>query len=127
MKSPPKVVGVIEDDLSMLRGIERLLHAHGVETRGYGSAEAFFASDSLSMLTCVILDIHLAGESGIELRRQIRAAGFDFPAIFITASDDTSLEAEAREAGCIAYLQKPFPCEFLIAAIDQAFVASGYG
>jgi FixJ family two-component response regulator len=120
LENLPRIVAVVEDDQSMLTSIERLLNAHGLETQGYGSASAFLESNMLGMLSCVILDIHLGSDSGIELRRQIRAAGRSLPVIFITASDDEALEAAAREAGCIAFLHKPFAGELLLAAISKA-------
>ena len=67
-----------------------------------------------------MLDIHLANMSGIQLRRWLRDSGSSLPVIFITAVDDEALEAEAREAGCVAYLHKPFAAMFLLSAIDDA-------
>jgi FixJ family two-component response regulator len=118
------IVAVIEDDPSMRRGVERLLAAHGFETESYESAEAFLACVATTQARCVVLDIHLEGMSGIALRRQLTAAGSPLPVIFMTAVDEAKIEREATEAGCVAYLRKPFPADALVQAVKQAVESS---
>jgi FixJ family two-component response regulator len=113
-------VAVVEDDPNMRRSIERLLNAHGYQTEGYASAEAFLGRGSANAIGCLVLDIHLGEMSGIQLRRQLRDSGFSLPVIFVTAVDDEALEAEARDAGCAAYLHKPFAAKFLLSAVEEA-------
>jgi FixJ family two-component response regulator len=104
----------------MLRGIVRLLSAHGFDVLALESAEAFLDDDSMRIADCLILDIHLGGISGIELRRQLTASGSCPPVIFITAMDDGPTQREAIAVGCIAYLSKPFPANHLVGAILRA-------
>ena len=115
-----KLVVVVDDDRSMLRGVERLLNAYGFETAVFSSAEALLYSSATVEATCLVLDIHLGGMSGIELRRRLAADGSTVPVIFMTAFDDEMTHREAVEAGCIAYLQKPFQAQSLIGAIKNA-------
>lgn len=120
MESPPRTVAVVEDDPSMRRSIERLLNAYGYQTHGYASSETFLESDFAGTIGCLVLDIHLANMSGIQLRHWLRDFGSSLPVIFITAVDDEALEAEARDAGCVAYLHKPFAATFLLSAVNEA-------
>lgn len=120
MESLPRTVAVVEDDPSMRRSVERLLNAHGYQTEGYASAETFLSSDSAEKVGCLVLDIHLGNMSGIQLRRRLSDAGSGLPVIFITAVDDETLELEALQAGCVAYLHKPFAASLLIAAVKEA-------
>lgn len=113
-------MAVVDDDSSMRRSVERLLIANGFLTEGYASAEAFLNHAQTSKIRCIVLDIHLGGISGIELWQHLKQGGTSPPVIFITAADDDTLEREAIKAGCVAYLQKPFPAESLIAAINSA-------
>ncbi len=117
-------MAVIDDDPSMLRSVERLLNANGFLTEGYSSAEAFLDHAQTSLVRCIVLDIHLGGMSGIQLWHQLKHLGINLPVIFITAVDDEILEREALNAGCIAYLHKPFPAESLVAAINSALQRS---
>lgn len=114
------MIAVVDDDPSMLKGIVRLLSAHGFCTQAFASAEAFLNGENARNAACLILDISLGGISGIELRRQLTASGSNLPVIFITALDDEATLRAATDAGCIAYLHKPFPANLLINAITGA-------
>jgi FixJ family two-component response regulator len=120
MKADKRVVAIVDDDASMLKGLERLLNVHGFATEVYTSAEAFLAGAAASEAGCLVLDIKLGGISGIELQRRLTAAGSRLPVIFMTAVDSEVVQREATEAGCIAYLRKPFSTRQLIGAIDKA-------
>lgn len=107
----------------MLQSIERLLKAYKFQTASFASAEAFLDASASSAATCLVLDIHLGGMSGIELRRRLTASGSDLPVIFISAVDDEAVHGMAMEAGCVAYLRKPFLGAHLIGAINKAVAA----
>jgi FixJ family two-component response regulator len=110
----------VDDDASMLKGIERLLGAYGFATKVFTSAEAFLSLDGAADVDCLLLDIHLGGMSGIQLRRHLTVSGCKLPVIFMTAFDDAATRIQARSAGCTAYLHKPFVANLLISAIEKA-------
>ena len=71
---------------------------------------------------CVIIDINLHDQSGIDLRRQLADKGVRLPVIFITGNDSDANRSAAIEAGCIAYLSKPFAARSLIEAVERALM-----
>jgi FixJ family two-component response regulator len=101
-------------------GIQRLIRAHGFEAELFDSVEAFDRRANLDDAACLVLDINLNRSSGVELRRRLTASGHSVPVIFITASDQEAIRRDALDAGCIAYLTKPFPAKELIEAIKSA-------
>jgi DNA-binding response OmpR family regulator len=111
-----KVIIVIDDDPSMLRGLTRLLRADGFDVDTFTSADRFYCSPEA---VCIILDIHLNGQSGIEFSRRLTESGILLPTIFITADDSEATRKLALESGCIAYLTKPFAAEALLAALPR--------
>ena len=114
-----RTIAVVEDDPSMLQGLSRLLSAHGFQVAKFTSAESFLDNVSQCEAACLVVDIHLGGISGIELKRRLTSAGSDFPVIFMTAVDSEATRQDALDAGCVAYLRKPFLAKLLIEAIDQ--------
>jgi FixJ family two-component response regulator len=114
------VVIVVDDDPGHLKSVKRLLAHHGILSRTFTSAEAFLESDSAQTATCLLVDIHLEGILGIELQRRLAASGSKRSVIFMTASDDEAIRNEALDAGCVAYLQKPFVRQDLLNAISKA-------
>jgi len=69
---------------------------------------------------CVVLDVNLNATCGIEFKRQLAASGSALPVIFVTANDTEHTRRTAIDAGCIAFLRKPFPAESLFDAIHLA-------
>ena len=114
-----RTIAVVEDDPSMLQGLSRLLSAHGFRVVRFTSAETFLDSVAECEAVCLVVDIHLGGISGIDLKRKLTSSGSDFPVIFMTAADSEATRQEAVETGCVAYLRKPFSAQLLIDAINQ--------
>jgi FixJ family two-component response regulator len=121
------MVAVVEDDPSMLKSIERLLKAHDFQPVTFTSAEAFLQAAAATTAACLVLDLHLGGMSGIELRRQLTASGSNLPVVFMSAADDESVRQKAVEAGCVAYFHKPFSAHYLICAVNNAVVVPEIG
>ena len=111
---------VVDDDAAILKSVSRLLARHGIESRTFASAEALLESHSVQTATCLLLDIHLGGISGLELRRRLAASGSKCPVIFMTANDDETTRNKAMDVGCVAYLRKPFAGHVLLDAIGKA-------
>ena len=120
MMAQPTLVIVVDDNAGLLKSVARLLAHHGIDSRTFASAEALIESGSAQTATCLLLDIHLGGISGIELQRRLAASGSKCPVIFMTANDDEATHNEAVDAGCIAYLRKPFASHVLLDAIREA-------
>src|SRR5262245_57092233 len=120
MTARQKIVAVIDDDPSMLRAASALLGARGIATVTFSSAEEFLNSGRQLDFDCLLLDIHLDGTSGFELRRMLTAAGSAIPVVFMTAIDDDTVRREAVQVGCIACLYKPFPAKQLFDALAKA-------
>ena len=115
-----KIVAVVDDDPSMLNAAESLLDAQGFATMVFASAEEFLDRGAATQVDCLLLDIHLGGVSGIELRRRLKDSGSTLPVIFMTALDDEATREQALKAGCVAFLRKPFQARQLIEAIKKA-------
>jgi FixJ family two-component response regulator len=115
-----KVVFVVDDDPGTLKGVKRLLREYGYDSVLFQSAEAFQNHVDFKQACCVILDINLNDESGIEVRHRLKEAGISVPVIYITANDNHAVRMAAMESGCIAYLTKPFSAKSLIDPIEKA-------
>lgn len=113
------LIAIVDDDAAMRKSLERLLQAHDYATSGFASAEDFLQSGIADRAMGAVLDIHLPGMSGIELRRQLLAAGSRLPVVFITAFDDAGTRAEAIAVGCVEYLEKPFDSCRLTEALER--------
>jgi FixJ family two-component response regulator len=118
MASGKRII-VLDDDTSVLGAIKRVLLAHGFDVEGFDTVERFLAGARLSRASCLVLDIDLNGTCGMELKRRLTRSGVSLPVIFITGADNEAARQAALEAGCVAFLEKPFLSSALIAAIRK--------
>ena len=116
------LVLVVDDDPSMLKGVQRLLRRHDYEPILFSSAEAFKKHAHVEKAVCVILDINLNDGSGIELRHRLKADGVSVPVIYITGNEDPAVRKAALASGCLAFLTKPFSAQSLIEPLKKASV-----
>ena len=114
------LVFVVDDDPGILKGVKRLLRQHGYDSVLFPSAESFRNHGDFDAACCLILDINLDKESGIELRHRLKAAGISLPVIYITGNDNPTVRTAAMESGCLAYLTKPFGARSLLEPIEKA-------
>lgn len=117
-------VGVIEDDDVARCALGRLLQVGGFEPALFDSAETFIASRPDRAWLCLIVDVQLAGMSGIDLQRRLRSEGSEVPIIVVTANRTDVIRERAEQAGCAALLWKPFSgtiiLELLASIADKA-------
>jgi len=123
-RSATPLIGVVDDDASILRALRRLLGSAGFGVRTFGSGEELLACEHLTTIDCLVLDVQLGGLSGFELQERLGEAFLPIPIIFITAHDDPPMRERARRAGAADYLRKPFDDQLLIDAIERALNAS---
>ena len=57
---------------------------------------------------CLVLDVRMPGQSGLELQRKLAATERPLPIIFITAHGDIPMSVSAMKAGAVEFLTKPF-------------------
>ena len=111
---------VVDDDPSIRMGVKRLLTEHGFSAALFDSGASLLSCADFGDAFCIILDIDLNGQSGIDLRRQLLNQDINLPVIFITGSDSDAKRSAAMDSGCIAYLTKPFSARSLIEPIERA-------
>jgi FixJ family two-component response regulator len=113
-------IAVVDDDESICRSWSRLLRAAHFQPMTYPSAEAFLADTRHPRFDCLVIDIHLGGMSGLELRHRLAAAEDLTPVIFITAQDEPEVRAQAEAAGCAGFFRKTDSGTDVLAAIRRA-------
>jgi FixJ family two-component response regulator len=106
--TPPlrPVIGVIDDDPSVLKALVRLLRSAGFYVVPFASTELFLETHQAWTLHCLVLDVHFEGMSGFDLESYLADVGLRFPIVFITAHDVPRCGAHRGERAGV--LRKPF-------------------
>jgi len=114
------VVHVVDDDEGMRSLIARALASVGLRCITWEGPGALLADLASQQIDVLVVDIRLAGMSGLELVRQLRGQGTTAPVIFISGIDEVSVAIEAMKLGAHDFLPKPFAPQALIDTVQKA-------
>ena len=117
MPVPTSVVAVVDDDHELRASVARLLRSVGLDTRLFASVGEYLATEPPDCPTCLVLDVRLPGQSGLEFQRDLNAGQSAIPIIFITGHGDIPMTVQAMKGGAIEFLTKPFRDQDLLDAI----------
>ncbi|THK35572.1 response regulator transcription factor [Ensifer sp. MPMI2T] len=117
MKEGPATVIVIDDDPAIREALGSLLRSVGFDVRLLASVNDFLKSGRPEGPTCLVLDVRLPGQSGLEFQRELSRGGIQIPIIFITGHGDIPMSVQAMKGGAIEFLTKPFRDQDLLDAV----------
>jgi FixJ family two-component response regulator len=111
-------VFIIDDDAEFRDSVVRLLRSVGLHTQQFSSVSDFLCAEPSDGPSCLVLDIRMPGQSGLELQRDLAAANKQVPIIFITAHGDIPMTVQAMKGGAVEFLTKPFRDQELLDAVE---------
>jgi FixJ family two-component response regulator len=114
------LVAVVDDDESVRESLPDLLGEFGFSSKVFSSGEEFLASDTVSQMNCLVLDVAMPRMTGFDLQQELKVRGHNIPVIFITAQKDETVRRRALERGAVELLFKPFSDTALREALSKA-------
>ena len=114
------VVFVVDDDSSMRATLSDVMRSVGLQVQTFASAREFMGSKLPDAPGCLVLDVRLPGQSGLDFQRTLAESGMDLPVVFITGHGDVPMSVRAMKAGAVDFLIKPFRDQDLLDAVHAA-------
>jgi FixJ family two-component response regulator len=118
--SEAPLVAIVDDDELARDGIRQLVESLGYAATTFTSAEHFLQSAVLPQVTCLITDLQMPGQSGLELQEALRSRGYDTPVILVTAYPNDKHRTRALNNGAVGFLSKPFDDRSLMECLTDA-------
>ncbi len=119
----PDCICVIDDDPEVRSSLGSLLRSIGYDVRLFDGPGTFLSVAPPTVPACLILDIRLAGENGLDVQERLADHGIHLPVVLITGHGDIPMTVRGMRAGAIDVLPKPFEDEQLLAAVATALDA----
>jgi FixJ family two-component response regulator len=113
-------VVVVDDDPSVRSGLRDLFESVGLQSLLFGSAREFLRGKRPDGPCCLVLDVRLPGQSGLDFQRELNDANTRIPIIFLTGHGDIPMSVRAMKAGAFEFLTKPFREQDLLDAVQVA-------
>jgi FixJ family two-component response regulator len=119
--SPPEsIVYIVDDEDAVRRGLSGLLESVGLVVETFGSSQDFMAAPKQKIPSCLILDVRLRGENGLDFQDAMSRNGLRMPVVFVTGHGDIEMSVKAMKAGAMDFLTKPFREQDVLDAVSRA-------
>jgi len=115
-----QTVFVVDDDAAVRDSIQELVGSVGLQTEGYASADAFLKDFRPQRPGCLVLDVRMAGMSGLVLQERLNELEALIPVIVLTGHGDVPMAVQAMGNGAVDFIQKPYREQALLDSINAA-------
>ncbi len=122
MMSNQSTVFLVDDDHAVRGAIELFLQTKDIVVEAFASASDFLECyEGNHRPGCLVLDVRMAGMSGLELQDVLAEKKIKIPIIFMSGHGDIPMAIRAFKAGAVDFLEKPFDNHRLFNCINEAF------
>jgi FixJ family two-component response regulator len=111
---------VVDDDESVWTALSSLFRSVGLAVQTFGSTQDLFRATFPNSPSCIVPDVRLPGQSGLDVPAQLAQAGVHLPIVFMTGFGDIPMSVQAMRAGAVDFLPKPFRDQAMLEAVCAA-------
>ena len=122
-----RTVILIDDDSGVRDAVQSLLRSAGLRAVAFNSIQQFVTNIGPNLPGCLLLDIMLPDQSGLDFFEGIARANVYLPVIFITGHADIAMSVKAMKFGATDFLVKPVQPQDLLNAIQLAIESAALG
>jgi two-component system, LuxR family, response regulator FixJ len=115
-------VVLVDRDVAVYAEISTALAKAGLSVRHYDSGEHFLKDMGRFTASCILMDVQLPGQSGIDVLRSVGAAKMPAPVLVMSQKGDVPNAVQAIKLGALDFLEKPFDISHLFARLQGVLV-----
>ena len=112
-------VYVVDDDEAVRDSLQWLLEGKDYRVRCFDSAESFLSRYDPREVACLIVDIRMAGMTGLDLQDRLIERKSPLPIVFITGHGDVPMAVNTMKKGAMDFIEKPFKEDALVALVER--------
>ena len=113
-------IWLLDDDVSMLRALGRLMTSAGLIAEKFSDPVAFLARLKHARCRVAVLDVWMPVMNGLEVQASLRRDSPETRIIFMSGRDDPPVRQAALDAGAVAFLAKPFEDDVMVQLVQKA-------
>lgn len=118
-----KLIHIVDDDAAVRDALGVVFMLEGFQVRGFENGAEFVAAAKDHAPSCVILDVHMPGRSGLDILRELNAEHYPSPIFIISGQGDIPMAVQAIKHGAFDFIEKPFDAETVLARVREAIAA----
>jgi FixJ family two-component response regulator len=114
---------IVDDDPLVVNALTVVLSREGYQVSGFGEGASFLAAAKSRTPTCIILDVQMPGQSGLDILRELNAQQYPAPIFIISGVGDIPMAVEAIKSGALDFIEKPFDAATVVTRVREAVEA----
>jgi two-component system nitrogen regulation response regulator NtrX len=111
---------VVDDERGIREMLQAVLQDEGLAVTCVASGEEALTTLSRELFDLILLDVWLPGLDGLEVMRQVRAAGHRMPVVMISGHASAEMAARAVREGALDFIEKPLSLERVLVSVRNA-------
>jgi FixJ family two-component response regulator len=113
-------VFVVDDDPLVLNALTIMLSRAGYKVTGFAEGASFLAAAKSRTPACIVLDVHMPGQSGLDILKELNAQQYPAPIFMISGIGDIPMAVEAIKHGAFDFIEKPFDATTVVTRVREA-------
>jgi Response regulator len=114
---------IVDDDPLVVNALTVVLSREGYQVSGFGEGASFLVAAKSRTPTCIILDVQMPGQSGLDILRELNAQQYPAPIFIISGIGDIPMAVEAIKSGALDFIEKPFDAATVVTRVREAVEA----
>jgi FixJ family two-component response regulator len=131
--APRKEIFIIDDDAAVRDALAVVFTLEGYHVASFGESKSFLEAARLTTPACILLDVHMPGQSGLDVLKKLNAQHYAAPIFIISGQADIPMAVDAIKHGALDFIEKPFDANTVVERVRHAIEAwvqraeNGYG
>ena len=114
---------IVDDDQLVLNALSVVLSREGYQVTGFAEGASFLAAARAQTPACIILDVQMPGQSGLDILKELNAQNYPAPIFIISGVGDIPMAVEAIKSGALDFIEKPFDATTVVTRVREAIEA----
>jgi len=125
MSQGPNEIIIVDDDPAVRDALAVVFSLEGFHVTSFGDGQSLLAAARARTPSCIILDVHMPGRSGLDILRELNAQDYGAPIFIISGQGDIPMAVDAIKNGALDFIEKPFNADTVVSRVREAIEAWG--
>jgi FixJ family two-component response regulator len=116
---------VVDDDPAVRDVLTTLFSRDGFHVTNFADGASLLATTRIRTPICIILDVQIPGQSGLDILKELNAQDYPAPIFIISGQGDIAMAVDAIKNGALDFIEKPFRAGDIVMRVRDAIEAHG--
>jgi FixJ family two-component response regulator len=116
---------IVDDDPAVRDALSVVFSLEGYHVTSFGDGQSLLSAARARTPSCIILDVHMPGRSGLDILKELNAQDYGAPIFIISGQGDIPMAVDAIKNGALDFIEKPFDADTVLTRVREAIEAWG--